>query len=214
MRTMHLRFTIGVLVGLCLVAPAWACTASHLLFSDTFDSENNGAGALNYTGLSQWNVVLGSVDLTGNGFHDVWPHRGLYLDLAGSTGWITYLQSKSTLLVQQGQTYRFSFDLAGSQSDTGFNLAVALVTSPAPPVLLFDFIILGRHQDFTHFSRTFTVAADTPAHLAFLHLGSGTQGLLLDNVNFALVPWPSSLALMAVSLAGLGLIRFRNRLRG
>src|SRR5882757_8374032 len=52
----------------------------------SFGAENGGAGMLNYTGFSNYNVTTGSVDLIGNGSFDNYPGNGLYVDLAGSTG--------------------------------------------------------------------------------------------------------------------------------
>ncbi len=51
---------------------------------------------LNYAGFANWDVLDGFVDLIGNGFFDLLPGNGLYVDLDGSTGDAGKLISKTT----------------------------------------------------------------------------------------------------------------------
>lgn len=42
-------------------------------------------GELNYTGFANWDVIQNTVDLCGNGFFDLLPGNGLYVDMNGTT---------------------------------------------------------------------------------------------------------------------------------
>ena len=97
-------------LGLSISQPVAAAT----LLEDNFDAENSGTGTLNYSGLANWDVTDGSVDLIGNGFFDYLPGNGLYLDLDGSTGNAGKLESKTTYSFNPGDIVELKFNLAGS----------------------------------------------------------------------------------------------------
>ncbi len=66
-----------LILALTLVVGAWPATSQAApLFFDDFNSENGGAGQLNYTGFQKWDVLPGGgVDLIplpagGNGPYD------------------------------------------------------------------------------------------------------------------------------------------------
>ena len=69
-----LRRMLGLLVVLVGLAAGRADAA--VIFSDNFDGENGGVGALNYAGFANFTVSNGSVDLIGNGFFDYLPANG------------------------------------------------------------------------------------------------------------------------------------------
>ena len=59
-----------LLIGTALLAVAALSPASaDTLFVDNFNTENGGAGVLNYTGFANFGVLGGTVDLIGNGLH-------------------------------------------------------------------------------------------------------------------------------------------------
>ena len=78
-----MRRMFGLLV--VLIGLAAGRVDAAVIFSDNFDGENGGVGALNYTGFANFSVSNGLVDLIGNGFFDFLPGNGLYVDLDGST---------------------------------------------------------------------------------------------------------------------------------
>ena len=110
MRRLPILLAPLAVVGLLSVAQPAAAT---VIFSDDFNAENGGVGALNYTGFANWGVsgVGETVDLIGNGFFDFYPGNGLYVDLDGSTGNAGVLTTNSFF---GPGSYVLSFNLAGS----------------------------------------------------------------------------------------------------
>ena len=106
-----MRRSLGVLVVFACLSAGSAQAAP--IFSDNFNGENGGVGALNYAGFSNFAISGGTVDLIGNGYFDFFPGNGLYVDLDGSTAHAG-LMSADPLSLGAGD-YTLSFDLAGSQ---------------------------------------------------------------------------------------------------
>ena len=74
------------------------------------------SGALNYCTLTKWDVVDGHINLLGNGFIDLLPGNGLYLDLAGATApHKGRLQTKDSIAIESGKDYSLKLTLAGNQ---------------------------------------------------------------------------------------------------
>lgn len=74
------------------------------------------SGALNFCSLINWDVTDGHVDLLGNGFLDLLPGNGLYLDLAGATApHKGRLHSKDSFAIESGKEYSLTLKLAGNQ---------------------------------------------------------------------------------------------------
>ncbi len=169
------------------------------VFFDDFNSENGGLTALNYAGFAQWTVDQGTVDLVGGNQYTNLALDGMSVDLDGSTRNAGRMTSDSFNVVS-GQTYIFSFDIAGNQrggTDT------------------FDVLV-----QFSDYSETFTLASNVAWHtvtrevtasgntaqIVFNHSGGDNVGALLDNVSLA-VPEPGSLLLLGVGIFGLGVYR-------
>jgi hypothetical protein len=91
-----------------------------VLFSDNFDTENNGAGIFNWTSFANWNVLGGCVDLHGNGLYDVQPGNGLYVDLDGSCAAGGSIETKQSFTLAPG-AYIFEFFLSGRELANGFS---------------------------------------------------------------------------------------------
>jgi hypothetical protein len=165
-------------LGLSTSQPVAAAT----LLEDNFDAENSGTGTLNYSGLANWDVTDGSVDLIGNGFFDLLPSDGLYLDLDGSTGNAGKLESKTTYSFNPGDIVELKFNLAGSQRGDTNSVTVSLGS------LLNEVFTLNSPTSLTTITRSFTVASATNAELVFDHSGGDSFGLLLDNVKLSVNP--------------------------
>lgn len=135
-----------------------------------------GGGVNNYTGLPNWNVTRGSVDLFGNGFNDFLPGNGLYLDLDGSTNAAARLESKATFDLTPG-TYQLQFNIGGSQRGDSNTVTVSLGTAFSEA---FTFTSATPRTTVT---RTITVAAGQSAKLVFDHTGGDNSGLLLTSVK-------------------------------
>jgi hypothetical protein len=198
---MH-RLRRVLIAGLCALALDLGPSAAQagVVFQDNFNSENGGAGALNYFGFANWTVTNGSVDLIGNGFFDFYPGNGLYVDLDGSTGQAGTMQ---TNMVFAPGTYIVTFDLGGSQrGDTNtvnfslgsfFDVFVELSADPLTP-------------------KTETVTLTSPSALSFQNLGGDNIGAILDNVTVTLVPEPASLTLLGIATTGIVGYGWRRRL--
>jgi hypothetical protein len=181
--TISLAVFLGVIVLLagCKKDPAAPSLEDvdpeTVVFLSDFNSENGGQGALNWTGFEDWNVVSGCVDLHGNGFWDVWPNNGLYVDMDGTCMQGGTIETKDDLVLSPGH-YVLEFWLAGNNRRV------------EPDTVLVNFgafheeqIVLQRRDPFRLFSREFNVTAKTAAKLSFQNLGGDDAGALLDLVR-------------------------------
>lgn len=148
-----------------------------VVFLSEFNEENGGQGVFNWTEFADWNVVGGCVDLHGNGFIDVWPNNGLYVDLDGSCRQGGTLETKDELSLSPGH-YVLEFWLAGNNR------------RDEPDTVLVNFgsfydeeIVMQRKDPFRLFSRQFNVTAQSAAKLSFQNLGGDNEGALLDLVR-------------------------------
>lgn len=78
-----------------------------------------GTGALSYSDFTKWDVTNGAPDLVGQGFFDVLPGNGLYVDLASSAtvpvSGNPVMTTKDSFAVTGGHTYSIILSLAGNQ---------------------------------------------------------------------------------------------------
>jgi hypothetical protein len=171
-----------------LASPLAPVASAVVVFEDDFDAENSGEGALNYTAFANWTVTEGSVDIIGNGFVDVLPGNGLYIDLDGTTGAGGTLQSRE-LALPPG-LYQLRFALSGNH----FNDRVEAVTVRLGDLYTESFS-LPRDDPFTTFTRDIRVEAATRASIVFRDDGSdGDNGSMkLDGVAL-LAPCPEPVA--------------------
>ncbi len=185
---------LALLATLAFAAPALA----QIPFTENFDAENGGFRQLNYTTFANWTVTAGSVDLIGNGSFDYYPGNGLYVDLAGSTGFGGTITSAPFAFVP-GQIYTLGFTLGG-RIDGGTNTVNVVLGS-----LVTDSLILPSTQGLTNYSYNFSVLAPTNAALSFRNVQDGNAGALLTNVS--IIPAPAAAAMLA--LAGIAATRRR-----
>jgi hypothetical protein len=181
-----------------------------VLFSDNFNTENGGVGALNYNPLTQWDVANGTVDLIGNGFFDFYPGNGLYLDLDGSASNAGDITTKQTFNFTPGE-YWLSFDLGGSTRGDTNSVQVTLSLG----TLFDETFILDSSDPLATVQRLIVVGSDTSGKLAFSHEGGDNLGLILDNVYLEqhktnnVIPEPMTMTLLGAGLIGGAFVRKR-----
>lgn len=189
-----------------------AAAASRADFVDNFNAEGGGRGQLNYESFANWTVANsgnagGTVDLIGNGYFDLYPGNGLYVDLLGSSfnGPPGLLTTRQTFAAG---SYTLSFDLAGSARNTDNHVQVNLGSFSQTLFML-------SGQGYTRY--TYAINLTSAARLSFQNVEYGTLGAILDNVsvitvNGSAVPEPASPILVGMGLASIGfLARFRKR---
>lgn len=147
-------------------------------------------GELDFVGFTNWDVIGGHVDLIGNGFFDVLPGNGLYVDLAGtSPEYKGVMQSKVQYSLTAGSTYRFSVQLAGNQRvDSTPESAQVRIYTDSLTVLQQQIAIGDYRQGFQWYSFTFVADSDMDVWLSVEQLevpaNSEQLGLLLGTVQF------------------------------
>lgn len=196
-------------VALCLVTARGA--SASVIFSDNFDGENGGVGALNYAGFANFAVTLGTVDLIGNGFFDFLPGNGLYVDLDGSTS-DAGVMTKSAPMALGAGSYVLSFDLAGNRRSyptDSISINVFGIGGPYGSLLL---PAIPSASPFTNYTIPFVLgSADAGVQFSFSNAGGDNVGALLDDVQLSSVPEPTTLALLGSAVVGLVVRRRRPR---
>lgn len=148
-----------------------------VLLTDNFDTENNGAGVFNWTSFANWNVLGGCVDLHGNGFVDVQPGKGLYVDLDGSCDAGGTIETKTAFTLEPG-SYVLEFWMAGNQRiDTADTVNVSL------GALYQEQFVLRQRDRFELRTRNISVPSQTTATIRFQNLGGDGRGALVDLVR-------------------------------
>jgi hypothetical protein len=204
--------------------------APGLAAADFFDNFNGETAGLNAT-PTKWSVTNGTIDIVGNGFFDLLPGNGLYIDLDGSTSNAGLMRSTPLSLVDTILGfYRLSFRIAGSQrGDT--NLVTVGVDLDSDFVLEFSWSLLVPSDQPFRPVDFFLFSVDSPtanASISFENEGGDNFGALLDDVTLQAfvipvpppskpplpdrnVTEPATLALLSLGLLGLGLTNRRKK---
>lgn len=192
---------LAVAVALAVVVLCASPAKASIVFQDNFNSENGGAGALNYASFANWTVSDGSVDLIGNGFFDFYSGNGLYVDLDGTTSDAATLTSTSLALAPGNYVLSFSLGVNGS-GNNDFLLTLGSFFSET-----FDQSDAGGAPNFATITRSFTIGSSGNESLVFAHSGGDNFGLIIDNVVLSrddpgVVPEPASVVSVCLLLIG------------
>jgi hypothetical protein len=160
------------------VAPSLSTVdESTVLLTDNFDTENGAAGFFNWTSFANWNVLAGCVDLHGNGFVDVQPGKGLYVDLDGSCDAGGTIETKAAFTLQPGN-YVLEYWIAGNQRiDDPDTVSVSLGS------VFQEQFVVQKLDRFELRTRNFSVPSTTTVRLRFQNAGGDGRGALVDLVR-------------------------------
>lgn len=110
--------------------------------------------ALDYTTLTNWDILSGTIDLVGTGLFDVLPGNGLYLAFDANE---CVIQSKDSFSFEAGKTYRIRVYVAGNQKmDNG----AATVKVEIGSIFSHTISIADFAQGFANNSFNFTPSVD------------------------------------------------------
>ena len=225
---MNKQLAIAALATLSLALQAPAVS----IFSDNFNSENGGAGFLNYgtpnqngdggagviaTSFANWTVVSGGVDLIplahpspayGTTF-DLTPGQGhgLYVDMEGTGTGPGTITLKNAISLGAG-SYVLHYDMAGNQREGATDTVIINAQNGVPTTIATDTKTLTEFAPWTTYNIPFTLAAPTTVNFVFQDAGAFDNiGNLLDNVSLddgtvGSVPDGGT----TLSLLGLGLV--------
>lgn len=152
----------------------------------------------NYNSFTNWDVFDGTVDIApklpapnSRRIASGMDTFGNIVDLDGSSSNAGTLRSKIAFSLTPGD-YLLTWDMAGAN----YEFAGAQDTVVVSVGGLFSESFTLNNSDMVQtFVRQINVASNTSANLSFAHTGGDNYGILLDNVRFAAVPEPSSLAI-------------------
>jgi hypothetical protein len=199
----------GLLLVVAFIHPPNVHAA--FIFQDNFNMEHNGIAffeTCNYSQFANWNVnskypnTDGSVDLIGNGFFDVCPGNGLYLDMSGSTTSNGILSTKTEFAPG---TYVLSFNLSPNPANVTNVMYVSLGDWNVT-------INCSGGYNGIYKSYSYPIITTQVGFLSFYdEAGTNTAGAVLDNVALesvtptlpASVPLPGTLLILGSGLAGL-----------
>lgn len=195
---MKLNQAALLLAGLFVAAQSPATP----IFDDNFNAYNGGVGVLNFSTFGgNWTISNGTVDLIGNGYFDLHPGNGLYIDLDGSTGAAGKMVSKPIAL--GAGSYELSFGLGGSRRNNDNEVSVSVDVGIAST----SYTVLSAAPFVTQ-TMVFTLLAPQNINLVFKNAGGDNVGAILDNVKLNAVPDGGLTAgLLGMAFLGLAVCR-------
>jgi hypothetical protein len=229
------RFFTLALASLLATSGAQA----QVLLTDSFDAENGGNSALNYSGFANWSVS-GQVDLVKSGDFGITCQggTGACVDLDGSAG-PGRIATKNLFSFAAGDRVRLQFGQSGNQRVAGFDhFEVAAEFLSLTDLRGWSWNVGGFVASLGPVSRIIGVVASNNAYMwnsawstGFLEFDAASAGsvrfsfftksadnagpivdnMLVTQTPATVVPEPSTYALISTGLAGLAVIRHRRR---
>jgi hypothetical protein len=151
------------------------------------------SGELDYSSFLNWSVISGQVNLLGNGFLDLLPGNGLYVELAENNHQAT-LQSIEQFTLNPGDTYDIQFDLAGNNEtytpSAGQAVRVYIQDVNSNQILLDHTVSPNWNSPFQTQSFSFTANYAATVRIYFQQLitagfTGSFAGNLIDNIVFS-----------------------------
>ncbi len=188
------------------------CGSAVTVLSDNFGSENHRTGQFDYFGFKNFIVsnanTGGSVDLIGVGFYDLYPGKGFYVDVCGTTSRCGILTTKQRFAPG---TYEVTLELAGNGRTDARDATT---------------VKFGGYSNAVYLSESetktlkFTVALTSPAQLSVGDLGliNSEVGNILLSVKIVEAPKTSiwvwlgaGFLVLCVVYFGFTLLRLRRK---
>lgn len=164
------------------------CAGSCIPAGDFYEA----AGTFDYSSFKNWSVIGGETNLLGNGFLDLLPGNGLYVELAEDNHPAT-LQSIAKFTLNPGDTYEISFSLAGNNEtftpSAGQSVKV-YVQDVNSGINLFEHVVAPDwNAPFQTYDFNFTATYAATVRIYFQQLitpgyTGNFAGNLLDNIVF------------------------------
>lgn len=149
-------------------------------------------GAFDYTGFKNWSVIAGQANLLGNGFLDLLPGNGLYVELANDNHPAT-LQSIDKFTLNPGDTYEVGFLLAGNNEtftpSANQTLLVYVQDVNSLAILFQQSISIPWNSNFQRYALSFVPQYAATVRLYFQQVitagfTGNFAGNLLDQITF------------------------------
>jgi len=191
-------------IALLLAALTVFAAPAHagVIFSDNFDSENDGETALNWTGFANF-TPDGQVDLVKSGDFGI-TCSGSCVDLDGTSG--PGALFSGIFGYNAGDKITLSFDLGGSQRGSGGvdDFEVAIFTSTDG--IFGDARSVLQESGFFNYKYSFIATGAGSLQFAFGTTSNDNVGPLLDNVvlDISAVPEPATWGMMIGGFALVG----------
>ena len=207
-------FVRAALVAAAIAVPASA--HANLVTNGNFSSTCADASFCTYssgnsTGVTDWTVGSGSVDLI-TGYWQSPPAGGNSIDLDGNSPGSIY----TTFATITGQTYLVTFEVSGNP-DGGDPSKLGIVAAAANSQNFSFTTGANNHTAMNYEQVTFqftATAATTTLTFTSANTGNSPYGVVLGNIDVAAahaVPEPITLSLMGAGLAGIGALRRRRK---
>lgn len=150
---------------------------------------------LDYSSFKNWEVIVGQVDLIGNGEYDYLPGNGLYVDMIGSHGYTrdNTIRSIDQFALTSGIEYTISFKVAGNnRADVGNQSLKVYLRDPSAPTTdanIFEHTVSPVwDSDFQRYTFTFVSPITANAKIYFQQVlatltADSPFGNLLDDIK-------------------------------
>lgn len=203
---MMIKFS--ALAAVLLAMPVAGEAATVTVFSEDFASEVAGKGLpvqqVNFTGLDQFDIIDGSVDLFTNGGFGLPCGSGGCLDLDGTSSSAARIESSSDLTFAAGLAYEITLGISGKNRNGSETLTFGVLGGAS------SVVSMPSGDNSARIETLAFTGTGISAPIFIDHDGGDNFGILLDSVTVAEttapVPLPASLPLLLAALGGAALL--------